>query len=105
VEDTAVGREAAALYAELAVLPKQREAVCPRHLRLRYDEVATALGTSRPAVEALLFRASAACSGASGRASWRVCSSFRSRCRSIAYAVPASQARRPRRRRQPSVSL
>ena len=60
VEDTAVGREeAAALYAELAVLPeKQREAVVLRDIYgLRYDEVATALGTSRPAVEALLFRA------------------------------------------------
>ena len=55
VEDTAVGREeAAALYAELAVLPeKQREAdACSRDIYgLRYDEVATALGTSRPAVE------------------------------------------------------
>jgi RNA polymerase sigma factor (sigma-70 family) len=60
VEETALGREAAAaLYAELAVLPeKQREAVVLRDLYgLRYDEVATALGTSRPAVEALLFRA------------------------------------------------
>ena len=60
VEDTALGREeAAALYAELAVLPeKQREAVVLRDIYgLRYDEVATALGTSRPAVEALLFRA------------------------------------------------
>jgi RNA polymerase sigma factor (sigma-70 family) len=60
VEETAVGREeAAALYAELAVLPeKQREAVVLRDFYgLRYDEVAIALGTSRPAVEALLFRA------------------------------------------------
>ncbi len=60
VEETALGREeAAALYAELAVLPeKQREAVVLRDIYgLRYDEVATALGTSRPAVEALLFRA------------------------------------------------
>jgi hypothetical protein len=60
VEDTALGREeAAALYAELAVLPeKQREALVLRDIYgLRYDEVATALGTSRPAVEALLFRA------------------------------------------------
>jgi len=55
----ASGREeAAALYAELAALPaKQREAVVLRDLYgLRYDEVAAALGTSRPAVEALLFR-------------------------------------------------
>ena len=46
VEDTALGREeAAALYAELAVLPeKQREAVVLRDIYgLRYDEVATAL--------------------------------------------------------------
>src|SRR6185312_9864653 len=60
LEETALGREeAAALYAELAVLPeKQREAVVLRDIYgLRYDEVATALGTSRPAVEALLFRA------------------------------------------------
>ncbi|HEX4931043.1 MAG TPA: sigma-70 family RNA polymerase sigma factor [Gaiellaceae bacterium] len=55
----ASGREeASALYAELAALPaKQREAVVLRDLYgLRYDEVAAALGTSRPAVEALLFR-------------------------------------------------
>jgi RNA polymerase sigma factor (sigma-70 family) len=60
LEETAVGREeAAALYAELAVLPeKQREAIVLRDFYgLRYDEVAVALGTSRPAVEALLFRA------------------------------------------------
>jgi RNA polymerase sigma factor (sigma-70 family) len=59
VEETAIGREeAAALYAELGHLPdKQREAVVLRDLYgLRYDEVAKALGTSRPAVEALLFR-------------------------------------------------
>lgn len=58
-DDAAIGREnAAALYAQLAVLPdKQREAVVLRDLfGLRYDEVAKALGTSRPAVEALLFR-------------------------------------------------
>lgn len=58
-DDTAIGREAAAaLYAQLAVLPeKQREAVVLRDMfGLRYDEVARALGTSRPAVEALLFR-------------------------------------------------
>jgi RNA polymerase sigma factor (sigma-70 family) len=60
VEETALGREEAAeLYAELAVLPqKQREAIVLRDFYgLRYDEVAIALGTSRPAVEALLFRA------------------------------------------------
>lgn len=59
VEETAIGREeVAALYAELGHLPaKQREAVVLRDLYgLRYDEVAKALGTSRPAVEALLFR-------------------------------------------------
>ena len=59
VEETAIGREeAAALYAELEELPeKQREAVVLRDVYgLRYDEVAKALGTSRPAVEALLFR-------------------------------------------------
>lgn len=58
-DEQASGREqAAALYAELAALPeKQREAVVLRDLYgLRYDEVAVALGTSRPAVEALLFR-------------------------------------------------
>ncbi len=59
VEEAAIGREeASALYAELGRLPdKQREAVVLRDLYgLRYDEVAKALGTSRPAVEALLFR-------------------------------------------------
>jgi len=58
-EDQAVDRaELAELYAELAALPeKQRDAVVLRDLfGLRYDEVATALGTSRPAAEALLFR-------------------------------------------------
>lgn len=58
-DEQASGREqTAALYAELAALPeKQREAVVLRDLYgLRYDEVAKALGTSRPAVEALLFR-------------------------------------------------
>lgn len=58
-DEQASGRaDAAALYAELAALPeKQREAVVLRDLYgLRYDEVAVALGTSRPAVEALLFR-------------------------------------------------
>lgn len=60
VDEQASDREeTAALYAELAALPeKQREAVVLRDLYgLRYDEVARALGTSRPAVEALLFRA------------------------------------------------
>jgi RNA polymerase sigma-70 factor (ECF subfamily) len=58
-DEAAISREeAAALYAQLAGLPaKQREAVVLRDLYgLRYDEVAKALGTSRPAVEALLFR-------------------------------------------------
>jgi RNA polymerase sigma factor (sigma-70 family) len=58
-DETAIGREeAAALYAQLAELPaKQREAVVLRDMYgLRYDEVAKALGTTRPAVEALLFR-------------------------------------------------
>lgn len=59
VDEQAMGREEAAeLYAELAALPeKQREALVLRELYgLRYDEVAAALGTSRAAVEALLFR-------------------------------------------------
>ncbi|MBA2462572.1 MAG: sigma-70 family RNA polymerase sigma factor, partial [Actinobacteria bacterium] len=59
VDEQAVGRdEAAALYAELAALPeKQREALVLRELYgMRHDEVAAALGTSRAAVEALLFR-------------------------------------------------
>jgi RNA polymerase sigma factor (sigma-70 family) len=59
LEEQAVLRaEFADLRAELAALPeKQREAVVLRDLYgLRYDEVAKALGTSRPAVEALLFR-------------------------------------------------
>lgn len=58
-EEDAIDREeTAALYAQLAALPdKQREAIVLRDLYgLRYDEVAKALGTSRPAVEALLFR-------------------------------------------------
>jgi RNA polymerase sigma-70 factor (ECF subfamily) len=48
-----------ALRAALAELPeRQREAVVLRYLYgLRYGEVATALGLSRPATEALLFRA------------------------------------------------
>lgn len=47
------------LRAALAELPeRQREAVVLRYLYgLRYREVATALGLSRPATEALLFRA------------------------------------------------
>ena len=47
------------LRAALAELPeRQREAVVLRYLYgLRYGEVATALGLSRPATEALLFRA------------------------------------------------
>lgn len=50
--------ELAELHAQIAALPeKQREAVILRDLYgLRYDEVARALRTSRPAVEALLFR-------------------------------------------------
>ena len=48
-----------ALRSALAELPeRQREAVVLRYLYgLRYGEVATALGLSRPATEALLFRA------------------------------------------------
>jgi RNA polymerase sigma-70 factor (ECF subfamily) len=50
---------AEALRSALAELPeRQREAVVLRYLYgLRYGEVATALGLSRPATEALLFRA------------------------------------------------
>ena len=58
-DEEAVGRaDAAELYSEVAALPdKQRAAVVLRDIYgLRYDEVASALGTSRPAVEALLFR-------------------------------------------------
>lgn len=58
-DEQAAGRaEAAELYSEVAALPdKQRAAVVLRDIYgLRYDEVAAALGTSRPAVEALLFR-------------------------------------------------
>ena len=60
LEEQVEGRAAAhELYAELAALPPmQREAVVLRDVYgLRYAEVATALGTSKPAVEALLFRA------------------------------------------------
>lgn len=48
----------AELRSQLAALPvKQREAIVLRDLYgLRYDEVAQALNTSRPAVEGLLFR-------------------------------------------------
>ncbi len=59
LEEQAEGRARnATLYAELAALPvKQREAVVLRDVYgLRYDEVATVLGTSRAAVETLLFR-------------------------------------------------
>ena len=59
LEEQAVARaEVAELRDELSALPeKQREAVVLRDLYgLRYDEVAKALNTSRPAVEALLFR-------------------------------------------------
>ena len=57
-EQALLRAEFADLRAELAALPeKQREAVVLRDLYgLRYDEVAKALGTSRPAVEGLLFR-------------------------------------------------
>ena len=58
-DEQAAGRaDAAELYSEVAALPdKQRAAVVLRDIYgLRYDEVASALGTSRPAVEALLFR-------------------------------------------------
>jgi len=51
--------QAEALQRALGALPeRQREAVVLRYLYgLRYGEVATALGLSRPATEALLFRA------------------------------------------------
>lgn len=58
-DEQASGRaETAALYGEVAALPEsQRAAVVLRDIYgLRYDEVAAALGTSRPAVESLLFR-------------------------------------------------
>lgn len=57
-EQAGVRAELAELRDELSALPeKQREAVVLRDLYgLRYDEVARALNTSRPAVEALLFR-------------------------------------------------
>lgn len=50
--------DVAALRTQIAALPgKQRDAVVLRDIYgLRYDEVARALNTSRPAVEALLFR-------------------------------------------------
>jgi RNA polymerase sigma factor (sigma-70 family) len=52
-------RQAEELVTALGALPdRQREAVVLRYLHgLRYGEVATALGLSRPATEALLFRA------------------------------------------------
>lgn len=52
-------RQREAIRAALVDLPeRQREAVVLRYLYgLRYGEVATALGLSRPATEALLFRA------------------------------------------------
>ena len=57
-EQVGVRAELVDLREELSALPeKQREAVVLRDLYgLRYDEVARALNTSRPAVEALLFR-------------------------------------------------
>ena len=57
-EQAGTRAEFAELRDELSALPeKQREAVVLRDLYgLRYDEVARALNTSRPAVEALLFR-------------------------------------------------
>ena len=57
--------QAEALRRALGALPeRQREAVVLRYLYgLRYGEVATALGLSRPATEALLFRARRAMRG------------------------------------------
>lgn len=57
-EQASTRAELAELQDELSALPeKQREAVVLRDLfGLRYDEVARALGVTRPAVEALLFR-------------------------------------------------
>jgi len=57
-EQAGARAELAELQEELSALPeKQREAVVLRDLfGLRYDEVARALGVTRPAVEALLFR-------------------------------------------------
>jgi len=59
VDEQARHDQAVELRAALAALPeRQREAVVLRYLYgLRYGEVATALGLSRPATEALLFRA------------------------------------------------
>jgi RNA polymerase sigma-70 factor, ECF subfamily len=60
LEETAArGAEVEALKAALRELPeKQREAVLLRDVYgLRYGEIATAIGATRPAVEALLFRA------------------------------------------------
>ncbi len=59
VDEQARHEQAVQLREALAELPeRQREAVVLRYLYgLRYGEVATALGLSRPATEALLFRA------------------------------------------------
>jgi len=59
VDDEARRAELAELQDAIAALPdRQRQAVVLRYLYgLRYGEVATALGISRPATEALLFRA------------------------------------------------
>ncbi|HWQ24515.1 MAG TPA: sigma-70 family RNA polymerase sigma factor, partial [Gaiellaceae bacterium] len=59
VDEAARRALAEALQRALAELPeRQRQAVVLRYLYgLRYGEVATALGLSRPATEALLFRA------------------------------------------------
>jgi RNA polymerase sigma-70 factor (ECF subfamily) len=59
VDEQARHDQALELRDALAALPeRQRQAVVLRHLYgLRYGEVATALGVSRPATEALLFRA------------------------------------------------
>jgi RNA polymerase sigma-70 factor (ECF subfamily) len=58
-DETEQRLQAEALRAALGELPdRQRNAVVLRYLYgLRYSEVATALGISRPATEALLFRA------------------------------------------------
>ena len=87
----------------LAELPeRQRQAVVLRYLYgLRYGEVATALGLSRPATEALLFRARRALRCGSGRSWARLvvpsssARSSHSRCPDSG-AVPAPES--PRRR-------
>jgi len=65
VDDVERRLQAEALQRALGALPeRQREAVVLRYLYgLRYGEVATALGLSRPATEALLFRARRAMRG------------------------------------------